>query len=115
MIKMSHLTAALLFVSASVAQAADQPTQPASQGATSVTNNLATATAQGNTGAVKGLTNAEAHITAQHGKAGKATASDDKAEKGERSEGKAEKAEHLAKADRPVKPERLAKPERAGR
>ncbi len=112
MIKMSHLAAALLFVSASVAQAADQPTQPAAQGATSVSNNLASATAQGNTGAVKGLTNAEAHITAQHGKA---HASDDKTEKGEKSEGKAEKAEHLAKADRPVKPERLVKPERAGR
>lgn len=112
MIKMSHLTAALLFVSASVAQAADQPTQPASQGATSVANNLAAASAKGNTGAVKGLTNAEAHVTAQHGKA---VASGDKAEKGEKSEGKAEKAEHLAKADRPVKPERLAKPERAGR
>ncbi len=115
MIKMSHLTAALLFVSASVAYAETsvQQSQPAPQGATSVQNNLDANKSGGH--ADKGLTNALSHIQATHGKGEKSEGT------AEVSEGKGEKAEHLAKLDRPVKPdhpvkpERPTKPERVGR
>ncbi len=101
MIKMSHLAVTLLFASISsvvYAEAAGQPSQPAAQGAASVEKNIAAETAKGNTGAVKGLTNAEQHITAKHGKG-------EKSEAGEKSERKSEKREHTEKAEHPAKPE----------
>ncbi len=95
-IKMAHVVAALVFGSVSVAHAATQgqPSQPASQGATSVEKNLDANKSGGK--ADKGLNTAEKHITAKHGKTAK-------------SEGKVEKSEHA------VTPERPAMPERPGR
>lgn len=67
MIKASLVISALLLSSASIANAATAPAAPATQGAASVQANLDANKSDGN--AVKGLTNAEAHITAEHGKA----------------------------------------------
>ncbi len=90
MIQASRLVAVLLFASASIAYAADS-TQPAATGAASVDKNLTANKSDGH--ADKGLTTAEKHITAKHGKADKA-------------DGKMEKVEHVAKVERPAMPER---------
>lgn len=65
MVKMTHLIAAILSASVSVAYAetSGQPTQPASQGAASVEKNL-DANKSGDK-ADKGLTTAEKNITAK--------------------------------------------------
>lgn len=103
MIKMSHLVTALLFASVSVAHAQEatgQPTQPATQGATSVQNNLDANKSNGK--ADKGLNTAETNITAKHKKADK-------------SKGKTEKVEHAAKPDHPAKVDRPTMPEHPGK
>jgi len=67
MIKMSHIVAALLAGSVSVAHAQDtsgQPAQPATKGATSVQSNLDANKSSGK--ADKGLNTAETNITAKH-------------------------------------------------
>ncbi len=111
--KMSTLLAALLFASASAAfaQTSNQPTQPAKPttnagAATTVETNPAATQSGGK--ADKGLDNAEAHITAKHGKGDK-----DKA-KAEKDKG-VEKGKGAEKADRADKPEHASKPERPGR
>ncbi len=91
--KMSTLLAALLFASVSVAYAA-APATPATQGTTSVQDNLADNKSGGH--ADKGLITAAQHIADKHDKHGK----------GEKAEGRAEKAEHIAKVERPARPER---------
>ncbi len=99
MIKMSHLAVALLFASISsvgYAEASGQPSQPAAQGAASVEKNLTANKSGGH--ADKGLTNAEEHITAKHGKG-------EKSEAGEKKERKSEKREHAEKAEHPAKSE----------
>lgn len=98
MSKVSTLLAALLFASASAfaAGTTSQPTQPATTGAASVQTQLNSTTgaaAKSDGHATKGLTTAEHHITAQHGKVDK-------------DKGKAEKAEHAEKPEHPAKPER---------
>jgi Skp family chaperone for outer membrane proteins len=104
MIKMSHLVAALLFASVSVAHAADtsgKPTQPAAQGATSVQNNLDADKSDGK--ADKGLTTAKTNITAKHKKTDK---------HGKTVSGaKAEKADHATMPDHPAAPDRPAVPD----
>ncbi len=94
MIKTSHLVAALLFASASVAHAAGQPTQPAAQGAASVQKNLDANKSDGK--ADKGLTTAEKNITAKHGKASKSM----------NTTGMTERTEHAATPERPMMPMR---------
>ena len=110
MIKPSFVISALLLLSASVANAAETtpPVTPGSQGAASVQSNLDADKSGGK--ADKGLTNAETHITAKHGKA-----KESKEEKNEAKKERTEKAEHhehhdhVAHADRPAKPERPGK------
>ena len=102
MIKMSHIVAALLLGSVSIAHAQDpsgQPAQPATQGAASVQNNLDANKSNGK--ADKGLNTAETNITAKHRKT--------KHKKSDKSKGAAEKTEHAAKPDRPAMPERPAR------
>jgi hypothetical protein len=100
MIKPSLVISTLLLFSASIANAATTSAEPGAQGAASVQKNLDANKSKGK--ADKGLTNAEAHITAQHGKAheGGIEGSPDRA------------PEHPAKPDRIERP---AKPERPGR
>lgn len=110
MIKQGLVISALLLLSASVANAAETtpPATPGSQGAASVQKNLDANKSGGK--ADKGLTNAEAHITAKHGKA-KETKEEKNEAKKERT-AKAERSEHhnhIARAERPAKPERPGK------
>ena len=101
MIKPSLVISALLLFSASMANAATAPAEPAAQGAASVQKNLDADKSKGK--ADKGLTNAETHITAEHGKA---KGSEEKNEgKKERTE-KPEHHEHHDRMERPAKPER---------
>ncbi len=86
MTKMSTLLAAMLFAAVSVAHAGT----PTAQGATSVQDNVADNKSNGH--ATTGLTTADQHITAKHGKE-------------EKAEGVKERAEHAARPDRPVRPE----------
>lgn len=102
MIKLSLVISALLLSSASIANAATAPATPA--GAAHVQANLDANKSNGN--ADKGLTNAEAHITADHGKAL------GHEEKIESKQERTEKPEHLARHERVERP---AKPERPGR
>ena len=107
MIKQGLVISALLLLSASVANAAEPtpPATPGSQGAASVQKNLDADKSGGK--ADKGLTNAEAHITAKHGKA--------KESKEEKNEAKKERTEKAERHDRMNKPERPSKPERPGK
>jgi hypothetical protein len=107
MIKQGLVISALLLLSASVANAAETtpPVTPGSQGAISVQKNLDADKSGGK--ADKGLTNAETHVTAKHGKA--------KESKEEKSEGKKERMEKAEHHDHMAKPERPSKPERPGK
>jgi hypothetical protein len=91
MVKMTHLIAAILLASVSVAYAetSGQPVQPASQGAASVEKNLDANKSGGK--ADKGLTTAEKSITAKH-----KNSKEGKAEKA-----MMEKAEHAEIPERP--------------
>jgi hypothetical protein len=128
MIKPSLVVSALLVLSASAAYAADTSTTPAtttttttaatspattatpgSQGAASVQKNLDADKSGGK--ATKGLNNAEAHITANHGKA---RGAEEKNETNDAKKERAEKPVHVAHHDR-VHVERPAKPERPGK
>jgi basic membrane lipoprotein Med (substrate-binding protein (PBP1-ABC) superfamily) len=104
MMKMSSLVAALLFAFASGAYAATSQTAPASTGSASVTDNLQDNKSNGK--ADKGLTNAESHITAQHGKADKDKSKEERAEHSEKHE---HHADRVAKVERPAKIERPGK------
>ena len=114
MIKQGLVISALLLLSASVANAATAPATttptatPGSQGAASVQKNLDANKSGGK--ADKGLTNAEAHITAKHGKA-----KEGKEEKNETKKERTEKAEHHEHHDHVARAERPAKPERPGK
>jgi hypothetical protein len=104
MIKPSLVISTLLLFSASIAHAATTPAEPGAQGAASVQKNLDANKSKGQ--ADKGLTNAEARITAEHGKA------KGHEEKNESKKERSEKPEHPMQHERVERP---AKPERPGR
>jgi hypothetical protein len=117
MIKPSLVISALLLLSASVANAeTTTPAAPGSQGAASVQKNIDADKSGGK--ADKGLTNAEEHITTEHGKA-KDGKDEKKEAKKERKEDKKEaKKEHMEKAEHHEHKDRMerpAKPERPGK
>lgn len=108
MFKSSLLATALLFAFVSSAQAASEP---GAQGAASVQKNLEANKSKGK--ATKGLTNAEEHITAEHGKSeaaepkkkGRKEARSEKHEKHEMHEN-GENQGKRKDSDRPEKPGR---------
>lgn len=104
MIKPGLVISALLFFTASIANAATTETTPASQGAASVQKNLDANKSKGK--ADKGLTNAEAHITATHG------SENGTEERNESGTAHVERPEHMARHERVERP---AKPEHPGR
>lgn len=117
MMKSGLVISALLLLSASVANADTPPAAPGSQGAASVQKNMDADRSGGK--ADKGLTNAEEHITAEHGKShekeGKEEKREERKEKKDKKEerkergDKAEHHDHHDHADRPAKPERPGK------